>query len=309
MKSRPKNRALLYERRSDDGQEASLRQQFDWARNKADSLGVPFRGAYADIEEMQRKKLHHLQDIYIDDAISGGDLTRPGFRAFLRDAIVDPTVSHVYVFKRDRLGRPQELLEMMQLEKELIASGVTLVTHDKTYTPEDLKSNEMMYLISGLIEYEGHGKFSPRLGDRIVFVQQSMAARGLSTGGRAPYGFGRALVGPNDEFVKWLDDGENVRRAGHHVRFIPRYEEKIAHWCMMLEWRESGESCKRIAARLNAMGIPPRPRVGIQRPRQMAPQHGPRPLREPDHPGHQGVWPAVRGTIPPRGRRRPAGTR
>ena len=219
-------------------------------------MGVPFRGTYADIEEMQRKRLHHRQDIYLDDAISGGDLTRPGFRQFLRDAIADPSVSHVYVFKRDRLARPQALLEMMTLEQELIASGVTLVTHDKIVTPEELKTNEMTYLIGGLIEYQEHGRFSPRLGDRIVFVQQSMAARGLSTGGRAPYGFGRALVGPNDEFVDWLEDGENVRRAGHHVRFLPHDEEKIAIWCMMLEWRAAGESCKRIAARLNGMGIP-----------------------------------------------------
>ncbi len=256
MKSRPRNRALFYERRSDDGQESSLRQQFDWAKSTAAKLSVPFRGTYADIETMQRNKLHNLQDIYLDDAVSGGDLTRPGLRQFLRDAIADKTVSHIYVFKRDRLGRPQGLIEMMGLEHQLVANGITLVTHDRTYTPEDIKDNELVYLISGLVEYQEHGRFSPRLGDRIVFVQQSMAARGLSTGGRAPYGFGRALVDPNDEFVKWLANGENVRRAGHHVRFLPRDEEKIAIWCMMLEWREAGESCKRIAARLNQMGIP-----------------------------------------------------
>jgi DNA invertase Pin-like site-specific DNA recombinase len=154
MKSRPKNRALLYERRSDDGQEASLRQQFDWAKAKSESMGVPFRGSYADIEEMQRKRLHHLHDIYIDDAISGGDLTRPGFRKFLHDAITDKTVSHVYVFKRDRLGRPQGLIEMMGLEHQLVSSGVTLVTHDKIYTPEDIKDNEFMYLLGGIVEYQ-----------------------------------------------------------------------------------------------------------------------------------------------------------
>ena len=73
MKSRPKNRGLMYERRSDDGQEASLRQQFDWAKATSESMGVPFRGSYADIEEMQRKRLNHKHDIFLDDAISGGD--------------------------------------------------------------------------------------------------------------------------------------------------------------------------------------------------------------------------------------------
>ena len=256
MKSRPNGRALVYERRSDDGQEASLRQQFDWAKDAAAKTGVAFRGTYADILELQQKRLHHRHDIYIDDAVTGGDLTRPGFQKFLRDAIADRSVSHVYVFKRDRLGRPQDILEMMQLEKQLISSGVTLVTHERTITPEDIKSNEMVYLLSGLIEYQEHGRFSPRLGDRIVFVQKSMAAKGWSTGGRAPYGFGRALVDGNDTFVRWLDDGEKVRREGHHVRFLPRDEEKIRMWCMILEWREAGDSVKRIAAKLNQLGIP-----------------------------------------------------
>ncbi len=256
MKSRPKNRGLMYERRSDDNQGASFKQQYDWAKAESKVLGVPFRGTYEDVEEMVRKRLHHKADIYLDNAISGGDLTRPGFRKFLRDAIADPTVSHVYVFKRDRLGRPQTLLEMVGLEYELIASGVQLVTHDKIYTPEELKQNEFPYLIGSMVEYQEHGRFSPRLGDRIVFVQQSMAERGLSTGGRAPYGHGRALVGPDDTFVQWLEDGENIRRAGHHVRFLPRDEIKIGVWCMILEWRATGDSCKRIAARLNEMGIP-----------------------------------------------------
>ena len=256
MKSRPKNRALMYERRSDDGQESSFKQQYDWAKAKSEVIGVPFRGTYADIQEMQRKRQHNLHDIYIDDAISGGDLDRPGLLKFLDDAITDTTVSHVYVFKRDRLGRPQGLLEMMGLEYKLISSGVTLVTHDQTHTPEDIKVNEAQYLLGGIVEYDGHGKFSPRLGDRIVLVQQSMAARGLSTGGRAPYGFGRALMGPDDRFVQWLEDGENIRRGGHHVRFLPRDEVKIGVWCMMLEWRSTGDSCKKIAARLNEMGIP-----------------------------------------------------
>jgi hypothetical protein len=255
MKSRPKNRGLMYERRSDDGQESSLKQQFDWAKHASELTGVPFRGTYADIEEMQRTRLHNLRDIFLDDAISGGDLTRPGFRMFLKQATTDKTVSHVYVFKRDRLARPQNLLEMMHIERELISHGVTLVTHDRTYTPEELKQNEVPYLIGSMIEYQEHGRFSPRLGDRIVFVQQSMAARGLSTGGRAPYGHGRALVGPDDTFVQWLEDGENIRRAGHHVRFLPRDEVKIGVWRMILEWRATGDSCKKIAARLNEMGI------------------------------------------------------
>ena len=187
-------RALIYIRRSDDGQEASLGQQLEWARATATKVGVPFRGTVADIHEMQRKRLHHFQDIYMDDAISGGDMTRPGFLKFLRDAQADRSITHVYVFKRDRLARPQDVLRMLVLERDLIVSGVTLVTHDYTYTPEEVKANAEAYIIRGFLEYREHGKFSPRLGDRIVFVQRMMASKGFSTGGRAPFGHARALI-------------------------------------------------------------------------------------------------------------------
>ncbi len=100
---------------------------------------------------MQQPKLSHHQDIYIDDAITGGDLSRPGFLQFFADAKADPTVSTVFVFKRDRLGRPQDVLPMVTLERDLILSGVTLVTHDRVFTPEDVKANDVAYLIASLI--------------------------------------------------------------------------------------------------------------------------------------------------------------
>ena len=59
MKSRKKNRGLLYVRRSDDGQEASLSQQLEWAKSAAQKLGVSFQGTNADIDQMQRDDLNH----------------------------------------------------------------------------------------------------------------------------------------------------------------------------------------------------------------------------------------------------------
>ncbi len=171
------------------------------------------------------------------------------------DAKADPTVSTVFVFKRDRLARPQDVLQMVALERDLILSGVTLVTHDRVFTPEDVKANGIVYLITSLIEYQQHGRFSPQLGDRMIFIQAAMAVKGYSTGGRAPYGFARALVGPDDQFVQWLEDGEKIRRLGHHVRFLPYDVDKLRTWVMMLEWRAAGDGYKRIARKLNELGI------------------------------------------------------
>jgi hypothetical protein len=236
-------------------QGARTGQQHGWARETADKMGVVFRGTLADVERMQQQKLSHHQDIYIDDAITGGDLSRPGFLQFLADAKADSTVSTVFVFKRDRLARPQDVLQMVALERDLILSGVTLVTHDRVFTPEDVKANDIVYLITSLIEYQQHGKFSPQLGDRMIFIQAAMAVKGYSTGGRAPFGFARGLVGPDDQFVQWLEDGEKIRRPGHHVRFLPYDVDKLRTWVMMLEWRAAGDGYKRIARKLNELGI------------------------------------------------------
>jgi len=193
-------------------------------RETADKMGVVFRGTLADVERMQQQKLSHHQDIYIDDAITGGDLSRPGFLQFLADAKADSTVSTVFVFKRDRLARPQDVLQMVALERDLILSGVTLVTHDRVFTPEDVKANDIVYLITSLIEYQQHGKFSPQLGDRMIFVQAAMAVKGYSTGGRAPFGFARGLRAIAPCWVVWHDWAAPRREAP------PRHSDAAESW-------------------------------------------------------------------------------
>ena len=44
-------------------------------------------------------------DLYLDYGVSGNELSRPGFDRFRQRALSDHTVSHLFVSKRDRMGR------------------------------------------------------------------------------------------------------------------------------------------------------------------------------------------------------------
>lgn len=103
---------------------------------------------------------------------------------------------------------------MVTLERDLILSGVTLVTHDRVFTPEDVKANDIAYLITSLIEYQQHGKFSPQLGDRMIFVEAAMAVKGYSTGGRAP--FTDSLKRSSAPMTNSCSGQETGRRFGGH---------------------------------------------------------------------------------------------
>src|SRR5689334_11557118 len=116
MATRRRGRALAYLRRSTGRQELSLAAQLDWALDQARRHGVPLDARPADLEAMQARGLHSYEGLRLDDGITGADLTRPGFRALIADALVDKAVSHVLIYRRDRFARPEDAIEMVALE-------------------------------------------------------------------------------------------------------------------------------------------------------------------------------------------------
>src|SRR5438477_151608 len=118
--ARVKNRGLLYARRSTDKQEISLPSQLDWAVATASQHGVALDAGPADLTHMQALRLHSYKAVRLDDGITGADMTRPGFLALNRDALGDRTVSHVFIYKRDRFARPADAMQAAQIEKQLL---------------------------------------------------------------------------------------------------------------------------------------------------------------------------------------------
>ena len=264
MKVRILKEARVYLRRSTSAQESSLETQLQWAIDQARRLGIPLRATLDDLAYMQLNRLTHYKDIYLDDATSGSKTRRPAFDALLAELKINPAISHLLVFKRDRFGRPKDPLDMMVIERDIREMGVTLVMSDGTIDPSTSRQERIGQSAMSLFGYYESGEFSRKLSERIVLSLTSLALEGYSTGGKAPYGFGRFLCDASGNVIEQLEHGRHVRQRGCHVRHLPSDPEKIGVWVQILEWLECEWGFKRIADELNRLGIPS-PDTGCKR--------------------------------------------
>lgn len=256
MSFRTKSNGIVYLRRSDGKQETSLEKQLDWALSEAHRLGVKVDATLEDLEHMRASSLNAYKSIRLDNAITGADLARPGLRALIEDAANDKSISHIFVFKRDRLGRPDSPVEMMAVEETLRRKGVTFVRSDGITTPAENESGDISELVLMLFDYHRSGQFLKDLSEQMIRTQLQLARKGCWAGGKPPYGFVRVLVDEKGNQVEELARGKHVRQTGCHVMLLPKDEAKIAVWIQILLWKEEGWGIKRIARRLNELKIP-----------------------------------------------------
>lgn len=256
MKRRAINEGRVYLRRSSSKQESSLATQLEWAIEKARTLRVPLRATLADLYHMQANHLVAYRDIFLDDATSGSMTRRPAFDALLEEVRTNLNVSHVFAFKRDRLGRPRDPLDMVVVERDIRSWGVRVEMSDGVIDPAEHGAAVVGQTAMSLFGYHESGEFSKKLSERVVLVQTSLARKGYSTGGRPPYGYGRFLVDATGRVLEELQPGRKVKEAGCHVEFIEKDETKIGVWVNILEWLEADWGYKRVADHLNNLGIP-----------------------------------------------------
>lgn len=255
MVKRRTNDALTYLRRSSDRQELSLPAQLQWALDQAAKLGVRLDATLADLEYMQKHKLHAYKSIRLDDAVTGADLNRPGFLALIHDL----EGSHywgAFIYRRDRFARPEEAIEMVAIEKRLRQAGATFVFCDKIAGPSDRGQANLADDLATIFEYYESGEFLRKHAERVIMAHRQLALQGYWNGGNAPYGFVRVLVDAQGNVLEELRAGKKVRQAGCHVRIMPKDENKLQVWLYILELKDKAWGGKRIAAELNRLGIP-----------------------------------------------------
>src|SRR4051812_37197405 len=113
MATRSQGKALAYLRRSTSRQEVSLTTQLEWARQQAVAHAVRLDASPADLGQMQAARITSLNGLRIDDGRTGADMDRPGFLALIADAKADRSISHLFIYHRDRFARPQEAMQMV----------------------------------------------------------------------------------------------------------------------------------------------------------------------------------------------------
>ena len=103
-----RNHGVFLHRDSGGRHDQSLEQYVEWARKKCEELSITFKGSPAIIREMISSKSSARGDIYLDYEVKGNQLSRPGLNA-LRDRLrTDRRATHVFIARRDRLGRPDD---------------------------------------------------------------------------------------------------------------------------------------------------------------------------------------------------------
>ena len=160
MTKRPqRGRALFYTRDSGGRHETTPGQYVGWAQRKAAEFGVSFDGTPEAIEGMIRSGQSRRGDLFLDYGVSGNVLSRDGLGAMLKEARADRSVSHVFIPRRDRLARPDDPVDAVQLENGLRGAGLTLVFMDRVCGPlKRGQRRDIGELIVSLIDYEKSGK-------------------------------------------------------------------------------------------------------------------------------------------------------
>ncbi len=233
-----------------------METQLAWALQTASVHQIPIEASIADFRHMLAKGLNAYKALRIDDAVTGSNLGRVGFQALLADATADKSISHVFVYRRDRLARPEDACEMVSMERRLRETGVTIVFSNCVAEPRqrgllNIGDDMQMY-----VEYFQSGEFLVSLAERVINGHRGRAVEGYRTGGKPPYGFVRILVDSSGMELEELPPGKVVRQPGCRVRIKPKDEGKIKVWCMILDFKHQGWGGKRIASYLNQMGIP-----------------------------------------------------
>jgi hypothetical protein len=254
MAIREKNNGLAYLRRSSDEQPNSLHTQLAWAQDAAAHEAVRLQADAGDFDRAVHNGLVSVNDLRLDN-MTGADLNRPGFRALIRDAISDATISHVFIIRRDRFARPENPLEAMVIESQLTAAGITIVYSDRILQPSPSGETDLAESIMSLVDFHESGQFLKTHAERVLQTQRRLAQQGYWTGGRAPFGFERALLRPEGA-TELLAPGRRIRQEGCHVIIVPHHWEKIGTWLRILDWSAEGWGNKRIAKQLNNEGIP-----------------------------------------------------
>jgi hypothetical protein len=265
MSHRPtKGRALFYTRDSGGKHETTPGQYVNWARGEVAKHHLRFDGTQERIEAMIREGRAVEGDLFIDYGVTGNKLSRPGLDALYETAQNDTNISHILIPRRDRFARPDDPIDAINLETGLRGIGLTLLFMDKVAPPLVKGSRrEVAGLIADILDYDQAGKFRHDLAQKMISSQIALARAGFSTGGRPPYGFRRWLVQVDGTQVRELEEGEYVRRAGHHVAWLPTAEHELAVSRRILIMLETMPAT-RVAAILTSENVPP-PDLGRQR--------------------------------------------
>ncbi len=255
-------RGIVYLRRSSSKQEKSLADQLTWAIEEARTRRIQLRATADTLAKAENEGLAKIGDLYLDNAITGGDMNRPGFLAFVERAKTDSEITHCFFWARDRFARPEQVEQAVGLEKSILLSGKSTITSGTCFGPRTRFSECQGEDLQMYIEYSSAGRYRANLAKMVLRGMQKNALDGYSCGGRPPYGFVRALVSVNTgEIREILPEGRRVKEEGFRTVMIPGDDEESRKRLAIVrrianDYYNDIGGLKAIAHTLNEEGVP-----------------------------------------------------
>lgn len=249
-------RGVLYLRDSGGRHEMTPTQYFAWAERRARDFELSFRGSGDEIARMIHQGIPVSEDLFLDYGVKGNQFSRPALDELLKQVTVDRSISHVFIPRRDRLARPENPVDGMQLELKILEAGATVVTMDAVIAPPKNGQHGIEKLICMLIDYHRSGRDRFDLAEKIILAQIGLAKLGFSTGGRPPYAFERWLVDAAGTRVRKLEPGEVVRKQGHHVVWLPKFDSPELETALRIRRELLHKPASQIKRELTAEGVP-----------------------------------------------------
>jgi hypothetical protein len=124
-------RALFYTRHSEGRSTTTPTEYVRWAADECARRGLRFSGTPELIAQMIDGRKAHVGDIFLDWDVAGNVAARPGLEALIAAVRADRTITHVLIPRPDRLSRPNQPNEAVELEDLLRRQlGVSLVFRD-----------------------------------------------------------------------------------------------------------------------------------------------------------------------------------
>ena len=204
---------LGYLRRSTDRQEQSLAGQREACQRFAEKNDAEIRS----------------DDFFIDDAISGSDMLRPGLRSLLEACRKRKDVCGVVVWDRSRLARAEDPRAALMLEYEIESTGKRLFfVNTAAQTGGGIASH-----IVALVESESAGKYLVDLSRNVMRGLEQTVKAGFLDGRIPPYGYDTLYVDQSRKplfIARYNDDRskeifevtvkDGIVTASRHVRSL-----------------------------------------------------------------------------------------
>jgi len=243
---------------SDDRQERSIDEQKESIR-----------------EAVERDGVELFEDLWCkDEGVSGRYLDRSGLQRLLSLCRTRPDITDVYFWKRNRLARPADPLDGMNIERQIEKLGKRL--HFVQSIPKT--GNKGVDFILGGIEYIEAGEYPINISSDTIRNLVPLINDGFDTGRPTPYGFDRLVVDKRGQPQYTVRDlGGGMRKKTFPDGRVQVYEDNekpakdmSAYSALVLgdparvavvrrmfySYVYEGKGWRTIAHELNAQGIP-----------------------------------------------------